>query len=262
MRQQRHADSGLMVEGEIRRWYHRQQVQPRSGPGFTGGKSEISDDMSGREEKREGRGDATVGGFVLNLQEDRLVVRQRWGEYGCGCVVCLLGGPLCALLAVGLIQSEIRDSGWFLKALHVHELGLRHLGPAGWLFKLLSITCSLALTAFLAWVSLMVFRELYRMVVYGRRPWVFDRSRDLLMLGDTPMGQLSFIKTLSLDRQRGRGGFTYYVSLQPEPFLLDTREVFKGPRWHVFAFGNRKDARAFAEKIASFLRVEIVIDLE
>jgi hypothetical protein len=202
---------------------------------------------------------ATVGPYVLHVEEDRLMVRESRSEYAVGCVISLVAGPLFALGTGGLILSEVREPGNVGGDLVLEFL---QLNPAGWPFKLLSIGVSWLLILLFALISLVLLRALYRNVVYGRRPWVFDREQGFLLLGDKPLRPLLGIDTVSIERTRGRGGFTYHVSLMPESLRSATAGPFRGLRDDVFSFGNRKDAGLFAEALASFLDLKVVKDFD
>ena len=202
---------------------------------------------------------ATVGPYVLHLEEDRLVVRESRGEYAVGCVISLVAGPLFALGTGALILSEVRKPGNVGGELVQEFL---QLNPAGWPFKLLSIGVSWLMILLFALISLVLLRAAYRNLVYGRRPWIFDREQGFLLLGDKPLRPLLGIDTVSIERRRGRGGFTYHVSLMPESLQSATSGPFPGLRDDVFSFGNRKDAGLFAETLAGFLNLKIVKDFD
>ena len=202
---------------------------------------------------------ATVGPYVLHVEEDRLVVRESRGEYAVGCVVSLVAGPLFALGTGALILSEVREPGDLGGEL-VQEL--LALNPAGWPFNVLSIGVSWLMILLFALVSLVLLRTVYRNLVYGRQPWIFDRERGFLLLGDKPLRPLLGIDTVSIERTRGRGGFIYHVSLMPESLQSATAGPFRGLHDDVFSFGNRKDAGQFAEAVAGFLDLKIVKDFD
>jgi len=202
---------------------------------------------------------ATVGPYVLHVEEDRLVVRESWGEYAVGWVLSLVAGPLFALGTGALILSEIREPGGRGRDL---VLFLFQLNPAGWPLKLRSIGVSWLMILLFGLISLVLLRTLYRNVVHGRQPWVFDREEGFLRLGAKPVRPLLGIDTVSIERERGRGGFVYRVRLMPESLASATSGVFGGPHDDVFSFGSRKDAREFAEAIAGFLGVKIVKDFD
>jgi hypothetical protein len=201
----------------------------------------------------------TVGPFVLRVEEDRLVIHESRSEYLVGCVVSLVAGPLFTLGSGALILSEIREPGGVGKEIVQEFL---QLDPAGWPAKVLSIGVSWLAILLFALVSLVLLRALYRNVVYGRRPWIFDREQGFLLLGDKPVRPLLGIDRVSIERTRGRGGFVYHVSLMPESLRSATSGPFQGLRDDVFSFGNRKDAGAFAAAIAAFLDLGIVKDFD
>ncbi len=187
------------------------------------------------------------------------MLRESRSEYAVGCVVSLVAGPLFTLGAGALIVSEIRKPGSVGREI-VQEL--LQLNPAGWPFKLLSIGVSWLMILLFALISLVLLRAVYRNLVHGRRPWIFDREQGFLLLGNKPLRPLLGIDTVSIERTRGRGGFIYHVSLMPESLRSATSGPFRGLRDDVFSFGNRKDARQFAEAIAGFLDLKIVKDFD
>ena len=205
---------------------------------------------------------ATVGPYVLHVEEDRLVVRESRSEYAVGCVLSLVVGPLFAFGTGAFILWEVREPGSVGGDLVLDLLGFLPLNPAGWPFKLLSISVSWLMILLFALISLVLLRAVYRNLVYGRRPWFFDRKQGFLLLGDKPLRPLLGIDTVSIERRRGRGGFIYHVSLMPESLRSATAGPFPGLRDDVFSFGNRKDAGQFAETIASFLDLKIVKDFD
>jgi hypothetical protein len=203
--------------------------------------------------------DVTLGAFVLRVEGDRLVVRESRSEYAVGYVISLVAGPLFALGTGALILSETRQPGDLGGEL-VREF--LPLNPAGWPFKLLSVVFSWLMILLLALLSFVLLRALYRHVVYGRRPWVFDREQGFLLLGNKPLRPLLGVDRVSIERTRSRGGFTYHVSLMPETLRSATSGPFPGLRDDVFSFGDRREARQFAETIAAFLDLTIVKDFD
>jgi hypothetical protein len=202
--------------------------------------------------------DLSMGAFVLTEEQDRIIIRESWTEHILGWIVCVLVGPGFGFGLLLIIREEIQDPGHLGKDLLLKRLGILQFDPRGPLTQLLAVLCSLLLIVILAFMVWFCCRGLYRKIVYGRLPWILDRSQDLFLRGPKPLRPLSSITHVVISGAQVRSSYIYYVSFATENAQPMTTTVFLGLRDDLFAFGEQVVAVEFAAKVASFLGIRVV----
>jgi hypothetical protein len=187
-----------------------------------------------------------VGGLELTEEPDRLVIRQRWGEF----VGCLIIAPLFGSFSGFMIYITTRY--------------IFSIVPSTFQ-SVLELLGSLFLSGFFGCGVLVCCWAILYGVLYGRRTWILDRSEDVFRVHKKRIRPLSSITHVAVFREQRAIHFYEDYDNPPTRYA-----VFLAPTYSKtwldtilgvdsFGFGeNEADAKVFGRTLARFLNVRLV----
>ena len=185
----------------------------------------------------------------MSEEEDRVVIRESWTEHMLGLIFSLLFAPVFGLGLLFFILREIQAPG---------DLGREMLRLDANSPQVLAVVCSWIGILILAALVWFCCRELQRKLLGGRIPWILDRLQGNFRRGNKEIRPLSSITHILLTGAWVKTSYIYYVTFAAVNAQPIASTFFPGLRDDLFAFGDKGTAMQFADRLASFLHVEVM----